>query len=65
MLIADHPFIKGAFVNGCPRCKAIDSFMFACSVEGCKELIVAGIPEGKEYNFYCSKHFMERKSAAS
>ena len=60
ILTAPHPFIQGGFVSGCPRCRAVDSFMFACKVEGCEELPVTSIKEGDEYNFYCHKHFKER-----
>ena len=58
ILTAPNPFDAGDTVNGCPECKAVDSFTRACGHDGCLSEASVGTPGafGFRYVWTCWKH---------
>lgn len=56
VLEARHPFIEDAKVSGCPSCKEVEPFRFACDEPGCWDEVCVGTPTPTGYRSTCSKH---------
>lgn len=60
-LTADHPFVTGEQVYGCPRCGDI-AICQACDWAGCNRGATSGTPTDAGYRFACSTHRPEVES---
>ena len=54
-----HPFDPLKIVNGCPKCKEINSLKHMCSVADCDKIGSWGKDTGESYNYFCLEHFKE------
>jgi hypothetical protein len=64
ILVAKHPFIDNAEVDGCPHCFGVDCLHCCCDEPGCWNEAMMGWPtknwsESKVYRFTCYKHHEE------
>lgn len=59
-LLAPHPFLKGATISGCPKCKEISEFEELCDEPTCLEAAGCGFPSENGYRRTCRNHFGER-----
>ena len=58
ILTAKNPFDpSGDTITGCPNCKAIESFLPVCDVEGCHEPVSCGWPSHGGYRQTCGRHY--------
>jgi hypothetical protein len=56
LLIADHPFLFGRTVFGCPKCSEISDFPLACDEPGCWQEVTCGTPTPTGYRQTCYQH---------
>jgi len=56
MLIAKNPFDESENVNGCPKCKSVDSMLVACDEPGCWKQTSCGTPTPDGYRTTCGQH---------
>ncbi len=67
-LTGPHPFIPGETVQGCPKCRDIDTLRVACDEPGCWEEGTCGTPvkhgESKGYRTTCGKHMPKDETFA-
>ena len=56
MLSAPNPFIEDDMIYGCPKCRAIESFVGACDVQECPRKGTIGTPTPSGYMRTCAEH---------
>jgi hypothetical protein len=59
VLRAPSPFDAEQMLNGCPKCKAVDTIVTACDEPDCWEPVSCGTPTPTGYRNTCGKHFPE------
>lgn len=55
-LTAENPFDRPNIIHGCPKCKEVECFRFACDEPGCWRPIECGMPTANGYRNTCHEH---------
>lgn len=56
ILQGKNPFDDEDIVNGCPKCKSIDSIVCVCDEKDCWNPVTCGAPTPEGYRNTCGKH---------
>jgi hypothetical protein len=56
ILSAPNPFDTHDTCQGCPKCKNINTVLYACDYKDCWKPITNGTPKEDGYTLTCSKH---------
>jgi hypothetical protein len=62
MLQGVSPFDPEESIVGCPNCKAINTLVSACYVDGCWKEVSCGYPTPDGYRNSCGDHYREYKA---
>ena len=61
VLTAPSPFDADDTINGCPKCKAIGTIVYACDEQGCWRETSSGTPTPTGYRSTCFEHRPKEK----
>ena len=64
ILTAENPFDENDKITACPKCKTIDSLVFACDEEDCWRSVSCGTSTQSGYRRTCHEHKPEFESQA-
>jgi hypothetical protein len=56
MLSAPNPFDINDTCQGCPKCKRVNTILYACDYKNCWKPVTCGTPTESGYRSTCSKH---------
>ncbi len=56
LLSAPNPFNRGEIISACPKCKTIDTNIYACAEPDCWADGVCGTPTLSGYKSTCGEH---------
>lgn len=61
LLKANHPFIAGEPIRGCPGCRDVFDLRPACDEPECWEMQTCGTPTPAGYRITCGRHRPEKQ----
>ena len=56
VLEAPNPFDENDVITGCPKCKQVDTTVYACDEPGCWADVCSGVATKTGYRSTCHEH---------